>query len=121
METMAVVNKILNSFGATDTALLVMGPTLTILIAWAAGIAVGQGVKWPLSLVVKGDAHGYLVRVCAVFATFSAAHYLSNHLTVPLEVVVAIFQPLVYLGLKLATGKWAPWASPLFASVGKAT
>ena len=118
MESMEIVTKALHALGASDEALTVMGPTLTIILALVAGIAVGQGVKWPLSLVVKGDAHGYLVRMCAVFATFSFAHFASNHLSVPLEVLTAITQPLVYLGLKGATAKWAPWANVLFASVG---
>lgn len=118
MNLMSSVSDILGSMGASDTAINAMGPTLTIALALIGGIAVGQAVKWPLSLVLKGDAHGYVVRICAVFATFCFAHFLSNHLSVPLEVLTAVFQPLVYMGLKAATERWLPWASVLFASVG---
>lgn len=119
MNLMTTVTDVLSSFGASDAALTVMGPTLTIALAWTGGIAIGQGVKFPLSLWLKGDMHGYVVRLVAVFSTFCFSHFLSTHLSVPLEVLVAIVQPLVYLGLKAATEKWIPWASVLFASVSK--
>jgi hypothetical protein len=118
MNLMSTVSDALGAVGAGDAAITAMGPIFTIALALIGGIAVGQGVKFPLSLVLKGDAHGYVVRICAVFATFCFAHFLSNHLSVPLEVLVALCQPLVYLGLKAATAKWLPWASILFASVG---
>ena len=118
MDSMGLVTKGLQALGAGDTALATMGPTLTIILALLGGLAVGQLVKWPLYLLVKGEAHGYLVRICAVYATWCFAHFLSNHLSVPLEVLVALFQPILYLGLKLGTAKYATWLAPLFASVG---
>lgn len=120
MDTMGAVSWALKLLGASDSALSVMGPTLTIVLGLIGGIAVGQGVKWPLAMVLKGEAHGYVVRICSVFATFSFCHWLSDHLSVPLEVLVALCQPIVYLGLKGAAARWAPWANGIFASVGHA-
>lgn len=119
MTTMTVVTDALSAVGAADTAITYMGPVLTIGCAWLGGIAVGQILKWPLAAILPAKVHGYIVRVCAVMTTFSFAHYLSNHLSVPMEVFVSVFQPTIYLGLKAAADKWAPWLSKtVFRSVG---
>lgn len=122
MEAMGTVTDVLKAVGAGDTAITVMGPTLTIAFAWIAGIAVAQLLKFPLAKVVSGDWHGYVVRIIGVMTAFLFAHYLSNHLSVPVEMFVAVTQPLVYALLQAAAVKFAPWAaSTLLRSVGDPT
>lgn len=110
MDLMNSITDILSKFGVTDQALNVMGPTLTILMAWVGGLAMAQLLKFPLALLVKSDdLHSYLTRLSGVMTAFSFAHFLSNHLSVPLEMLVGATQPLVYMLLLKAAIRWAPW------------
>jgi hypothetical protein len=118
MNTMGTITQILQAIGAGDAAINVMGPTLTIAFAWIAGIAVAQLVKFPLAKFVSNDWYGYIVRIVGVMTAFLFAHYLSSHLSVPLEMFTAVCQPIIYALLQAAADRWAPWASAiLFRSV----
>ena len=119
MSTMTTVTDVLQGLGAGDSAISYMGPSLTIALSYIAGIAVAQGAKFPLWMLSKDPLHGYLVRVVGVMTAFLFAHYLSNHLSVPMEVFVAVTQPLAFMVLRAAADKWAPWLSQtVFRSVG---
>lgn len=111
MTAMTTVSDALQVVGVTDTALTVMGPSVTVVVAWLAGIAAGQLVKFPLAKFTSDEWHGYLTRICGVVATFCFAHYLSNHLSVTLEMGVAVTQPIVYIALQKTTAKYVPWLS----------
>jgi hypothetical protein len=120
MSTMTTVTDVLAAFGATDSAIAVMGPTLTAVLAWVGGMAVAQLAKFPLARVVSGDWHGYLVRLIGASGAFSFAHWLSNHLSVPLEVLVGVSEPIVYAILLAAATRYAPWlANSLLRTVHK--
>lgn len=119
MSTMSTVTDVLQAVGVGDQALTYMGPTLTIVIAWLGAIGVAQLVKFPLSKLVSQEWYSYVVRIVGVLTAFSLAHELSNHLSVTMEVVVAVMQPTIYLGLLAATRKFAPWlANTVFKTVG---
>lgn len=121
MNSMTLITTVLQGIGAGDAAIAFMGPTLTILFAWIGGTALAQLVKFPLARVVGEDWHGYLVRIVGVLTAFGFAHYLSNHLSVPLEVLTAVTQPLVYALLQGLAERYAPTvARYLFRSVGPA-
>ncbi len=106
---MGTVTEAMRTLGAGDDAIRAMGPVLTILFAWLGGYSAAQFAKFPLAVFVGDPWHGYATRMIGVFTTFCFAHYLSDHLSVPLEVLTAIMQPTVYaLGLA-AILKFAPW------------
>ena len=96
--------------GAGDQALLIMGPVLTIFLAWLFGGCVTQILKFPISRFIDGAWFDWSVRLLSVLVTAVFAHALSNSLNVPMDVGVGAAQPLVYkLGLA-AVRKWWPWA-----------
>lgn len=118
MSTMTVVSDVLGSVGASDAAISAMGPTLTIVFSYIAGFAVAQTIKFPLAKLLSHDWHGYVVRIVGVMTAFSFSHFLSDHLSVPLEVLVGVTQPITYEVAKRTAARFLPWLAPLFRSVG---
>lgn len=109
MSTMQTVTDALQLAGIADNALTIMGPTTTIVMALLGGIFAGQLVKFPLSKFVSDEWRTHMTMYSSVATTFFLGHYLSNHLSVPVEVIVAMSQPMIYLGLLKAAERWAPW------------
>ena len=103
------VESILSVMGVGDQALAAMGPTLTILLSWAAGGAIAQAVKFPLSRALAIDWFDWTVRSVAVLATAAVARLLSDSMSLGLILVAAVAQPLSYhASLSLIRRFW-PW------------
>jgi hypothetical protein len=115
--TMQTVSDVLGGLGASDGVINAMGPTVTIVFALIGGFAAAQIFKFPLDRLIGDPWHGYVVRMTGVGTTFGLAHYLSNHLTVPIEFTVAVLQPTMYELLRAAANRFVPWAAPVFRSV----
>lgn len=114
-----MVNEVLAWLGATDKALILMGPTATILLSWVFGGAAAQFLKFPLSQWVGQPWFDWLVRLVAVTATFGFAHILSGNIAGPLEAGAALSQPCAYwLSLRVIRRFW-PWMeiSPLVGAI----
>ena len=118
MMSMQTISAALAALGASDTAIATMGPTLTIIIALFGGYVAAQTLKWPLSVFVTDPWHSHLTRYTGQVAAFLLAHYLSNHLSVPVEVVVALAQPTIYDWVQRATAN-IPWLAWMFKTVDK--
>ncbi|MCC7462081.1 MAG: hypothetical protein IT480_06410 [Gammaproteobacteria bacterium] len=114
-----MLDNILKYLGAGDAALTVMGPVLTIALAWLFGGALTQAVKFPLSRTIAGGWYDWTVRSFAVVATAGFAHILSASLPWPLEVGIGFAQPIAYkAGIAIIRRFW-PWleVSALIGSV----
>lgn len=104
-----MLETILKWLGAGDEALTVMGPVLTIVLAWLFGGALTQAAKFPLSQAVMGGWYDWLVRSFAVLVTAGFAHILSQALPWPLELGVGFAQPIAYKAAIAAIRHWWPW------------
>jgi hypothetical protein len=104
-----MLETILKYLGAGDAALTLMGPVLTIALAWAFGGALTQLIKFPLSKAVNDGWFEWTVRAFAVAVTAGFAHVLSDALHWSLELGTGFAQPIAYkLGLS-AVRHWWPW------------
>ena len=109
-----MLDQVLKWAGAGDEAIRVMGPTLTIILAWLGGYGVTQAFKFPLKTFVEARWTDWAIRTCGIISTFAAAHWL-NGLPTSVEFVVAFVQPKVYeISMAVVTKYW-PWieATPL--------
>lgn len=114
-----MLDTILKYLGAGDTALTVMGPVLTIALAWLFGGALTQFFKFPLSKLIGDGWFDWSVRAFAVAVTAGFAHVLSDALHWSLELGAGAAQPLAYhVGLAALRHYW-PWmeVSPLIGGV----
>lgn len=105
-----MIETILKALGASDQVIAQMGPTATFLLALLAGGAFAQWVKYPISRQLQSDAaFSWTIRTIAMLATFVAAHYLSGALSLSLEMLAALVQPLAYWASLRAIRRWWPW------------
>lgn len=105
-----MLETILKALGASDQVVSDMGPTATFVLALLAGGAFAQWVKFPLSRQLQGDAvFSWAIRTIAMGSTFVAAHYLSDKLSLALELLAALVQPLAYWVSLRAIRRWWPW------------
>lgn len=104
-----MVEYVLKILGAGDSLLTVMGPAVTILLAFLFGGAMAQFLKFPLSQFVTGRWHDWAVRALAFACTWAWAHFLSDKLGAALEFGTAAAQPIAYRVAIGAARKWAPW------------
>lgn len=114
------LQRFLTAVGASDQLIAVMGPSFTILLAWVCGGAVAQFFKFPLSWYVADDRRfSWLVRALAVLATWGFMHWLSDTVPLPLEIGLAMLQPLIYHATLAGIRRWWPWleTKPMVGSV----
>lgn len=104
-----MLETILTWMGAGDQALSVMGPVLTIALAWLFGGSLTQWLKFPLSRIVDGHWYDWTVRTLAISSTAAFAHFLSDALPWPVEIGVGVSQALAYKGAVALMRKYAPW------------
>lgn len=104
-----MLETILQWMGAGDQALSLMGPVLTIALAWLFGGALTQWLKFPLSRAGTGVWYDWTVRTLAISSTAAFAHFLSDALTWPVEIGVGVSQALAYKGAVALMRKYAPW------------
>jgi hypothetical protein len=83
-------------------------------MAWAGSYAVTQLFKFPLAYFIKDPWHTEATRYFAVLVAFLFAHYLSNHLSVPMEIVVACATPIIYAVTLSVLGHFFPWIAVSF-------
>lgn len=112
------IESVLQLLGFSDQALETMGPTLAILLSWAAGGAVAQGVKFPLSRTIPAAWFDWTIRTLAIVATFAFSLLLSD-MPVGLAAVAAVAQPVWYHFSLAMIRRWWPWleVSPIVGSV----
>lgn len=104
-----MLQDVLQWMGAGDQALKVMGPTLTIVLAWAFGGAFTQLLKFPIQQLVAPAWFGWTVRMIAVFSTAAFAHFLSKSIPDVLELGVGAAQPIVYWASLRVIRRYWPW------------
>lgn len=104
-----MLETVLKWMGAGDQALVVMGPVLTIALAWLFGGSLTQWLKFPLSHFVSGHWYDWIVRTIAISSTTFFAHFLSDTLPWPVEIGVGVSQALAYKGAVALMRKYAPW------------
>lgn len=113
-----MLETVLKYLGATDQLLTVMGPAVTILLAFLFGGGLTQAAKFPLSKLIGDGWYDWSVRTFAVVMTAAFAHVLSQSLPWPVELGVGCAQPVAYkIGLAVIRKYW-PWVevSPLIGS-----
>lgn len=103
-----MLEHILKWMGATDDAILAMGPVLSIAIAWLGGYGLTQTVKFIMERVIPDDWYDWAVRVFAIMVTFGFAWELSDMPPI-LCAAVAVVQPRIYsLSMAVVRKRW-PW------------
>jgi hypothetical protein len=112
-----MLEQILKWLGAGDHALSVMGPTLTIALAWVFGGAAAQTLKYPLSRLLDAAWFDWSVRTLAIAATVGFAHLLSGSVPGVLEFGAGLSQPIVYWASLRVIRKYWPWME-VSAAVG---
>jgi len=111
---METVTRVLQAVGAADEAIKYMGPVLTIVMASVGSYVITQLFKFPIAYLVKDPWHGYATRYFSVIVAFLFAHYLSNHLSVPMEVITACAQPILYAICQSVAARYVPWIRTSF-------
>lgn len=104
-----MISDLLTYLGASDSALTVMGPSLTILLSFLFGGGAAQMVKFPLGTKLSGPWYDWTVRAIAVICTAAFAHFLSDTLPWAAEIGVGAAQPVAYkVCWAIVDRKW-PW------------
>ena len=104
------LQRFLAAIGAGDQLIAVMGPSVTVLLAWICGGAVAQFLKFPVSWYITDDRRfSWWVRTVAISATWGFMHWLSDTVILPLEIGLSMLQPLIYHASLAVIRRWWPW------------
>lgn len=103
-----MLTEVLQWLGASDEAIVKMGPSIAIVLALLGGYGITQLLKFPLAEFVIDRWRDWTIRAVAVPATWLCAHYIGG-LPPVVQIVVAVSQPLAYtLVIGIVRHYW-PW------------
>lgn len=103
-----MLETIIKALQAGDQIIGGMGAFTAMLLSMLGGMGITQVVKFPLARVVPDAWLSWTIRLVGIAATWSLARFIAS-LPVPLPVVTAFVQPLVYTGGMAAIRHFWPW------------
>ena len=103
-----MLEQLIRALQAGDQIIGGMGAFTGMLISMFGGMGITQVIKFPLVKVIPAAWQAWTIRLVGIAATWSIARYIAS-LPVPLPIVTAFVQPLVYTGGMAVIRHFWPW------------